>query len=202
MNLFASLRARPVRRVRVQPVASEAVLDDLVAERPDVDSPIRHDRRGVLGEVPHAVGRFRVTVKELLHPAVDGRCRVVRNERAGNDLGVRVPQHRVRAPDNARGRIRPVGGNDEAPSRHTGIVSRCHLHALGAEGRDALRSEVVVISLDALVLAPDKQNPAVRPFHVHGSSMDMIALARGCLRGKVALEFDDRPVRIGRRRGR
>src|SRR6476469_5300660 len=136
-------------------VASEAVLNDLVAERPDVDPPVRHYGCGVLGEEPQLAW---FAVKKLLQLAIGGwRC-VVRDERAGNDLGVRVAEHRVRAPDNARARTRPVGGNDEAAARHTGIVSRCHLHALGAEGRDALRGKVVVVSLEALVLAPDKQN--------------------------------------------
>src|SRR2546430_17588668 len=78
------------------PDLREAELNDLVAERPDVNLPVRHHRLGVLAEDPQLAG---LAGKKMLQLAVRGRRRVVCNERAGNDLGVCVPEHRVRAPD-------------------------------------------------------------------------------------------------------
>src|SRR3982075_413629 len=53
-------------------VASEAVLNDLLAERADVDLPVRHHRCGVLGEEPQLV---RFAVKNLPQIAIGGRGR-------------------------------------------------------------------------------------------------------------------------------
>jgi hypothetical protein len=49
----------------------------------------------------------------------------------------------------------------------------------------AFRGNVVTVSLEALVLAPDEQNPAVRPFHVHGCPVDVIALPGGVCAGRL-----------------
>src|SRR3982075_1371037 len=53
-------------------VASKAVLNDLLAERADVDLPVRHHRCGVLGEEPQLV---RFAAKKLLQIAIGGRGR-------------------------------------------------------------------------------------------------------------------------------
>src|ERR1700716_4395178 len=75
-------------------VASEAVLNDLLAERADVDLPVRHHRCGVLGEEPQLV---RFAAKKLLQIGIGGRRRVLCPGRARGNLGGRGPQDSGRA---------------------------------------------------------------------------------------------------------
>src|SRR3981081_1369536 len=78
-------------------VASEAVLNDLLAERADVALPVRHHRCGVLGEEPQLV---RFAVKNLPQIAIGGRRRVVREEGARDDPWGCGPPPPGRAPPN------------------------------------------------------------------------------------------------------
>ena len=87
-----------------------------------------------------------------------GRRGVVRDERAGNDLGVRVPLCRVHAPDNACVWDRAVGGDDEASTRHAARrahVARRELRPLGEERGNAFRGKVELVCFEALILTPD-----------------------------------------------
>src|SRR6266566_86153 len=197
-SFFMAATPRPLTR-------SEAVLHHLVVEGPHVHLAVGHHRRRVLGEVAQAVGRVRVAVKELLHLAIHDRGGVVRNEGPGNDRGVRITLHRIRAPDDAGAGRGAIRRDDEAAARHAARrrdVTRGELGSLAAERDDASAGEAVVVGLEARVLAPDIEDAALRPLHIHRRSVNVIALAGGRLGGNVAIAVDDRPVGIGHGRRR
>ncbi len=142
-------------------------------------------------------------MKKLLHlGAVDERHRVVSDESTVNDLGVRIPLRWVHSPDYARVWDRAIGGDDEAAARHAALVARRDLCPFAAERSNAFRGKVEVVCFRALIFTPDIHDPLCRQLHVHGGSVNVMALPVGRLRGNIAIEFDDRPVQIGWRRRR
>ena len=120
---------------------SQAVLHYLVAERTDVDLPVRNYRRRVLGEVPHVVGGIVIAVKELLQLAAENNFGgVVGDESSMHDVRVRIPLRRIHAPDHAGLRGRAVGRHYETSSRH----AAGRVHGAGCELR-ALRTKGLVL---------------------------------------------------------